>query len=669
MIDEQKKEGPIIFNDTLLYSVNYTPEKRVYTQLDLNGEEVASITYQELYANSAVVAKKLLNNYKKGDRCLIAVSPGVEFIIAFFACLLSGVIAVPVSIPGKNKKNLRFWSIIEDANPECILVDNKTESLLQSILESAENLERGPELHKVEQDKYDSIKFDLPKISSNDTAFIQYTSGSVSVPKGVLVSHGNLLHNSEIIKQSFNHDPDLVVCSWLPQYHDMGLIGCVLQPVYVGGSCVLIKPVDFIKNPTVWFEAISKYRATTVGCPNFALDYCVEKISQPESMKIDLSCLKVMFSGSEPVRKNSLQAFSEKFKPLKFKPQMFLPCYGLAEATLMVSGIHQIDIPEYNSLAGQISEFNESNSSEPKEIFYTSCGQTWNDTDILIVDPETKEVAGEGDIGEIWVKNDSVCGGYYNNAELTREVFKALTNKGEGPFLRTGDLGFLKSDKLHVTGRLKDMIILRGENYFPSDIEEAVNDCHPALMSNRCAAFSVNDEKSEKLVIVQEIKRTYIDYPDKEEIYRNIISAIADNFEAMVSSIVLIKPMSIPKTTSGKIQRLVCRKMYNEGLLHVVSDWENVLPSDDNVTGNNITEYTVEDMKLWLKTWLGNKLNIDPESINDDQPVLSLGLDSIGAVDLECDMNLEFGSNVFIGDFLENNTIDYLVRASLENQE
>ena len=650
------------FNDAFLFSVVENPKKTAFIQLDNTGEELSSITYKKLYNNSITVARILSSKFKKGERCLIAVSPGIEFVIAFFGCLLSGIIAVPVSLPGKNKKNLRFWSIIKDAEPECIITDNKNEGLIWDLLKSSGNIDKEPEILIVEHQNTENFICETPDTKPSDIAFIQYTSGSLSTPKGVLVSHKNILHNSELIKESFNHTPDLIVASWLPQFHDMGLIGCVLQPLYVGGACVLMKPVDFIKNPALWFESISKYKATTVGCPNFALDYCVEKIQFPDPETMNLSSLKVMFCGSEPVRKTSIQKFSDAFSMLNFKPNMFLPCYGLAEATLMVSGIHQTSLPEFYSKEGINVKLNEENSA------YTSCGTTWNNTELVVVNPDTFVEAKEGEIGEIWVKNDSVCNGYWNNTELTEETFKATTFEGKGPFLRTGDLGFIRNSNLCVTGRIKDMIIVRGENYFPSDIESVINNCHPALVANKCAAFSVNGNSAERLVIVQEIKRTYIDYPDKDEIYKSIISSVSDNFEVPISSIELIKPMSTPTTTSGKIKRLECRDMFVNETLKSVSKWKNNFEVAKIEENGVKEEYSEEEMKTWIRNWLANKLNMNPENIDSSQPVLSYGLDSIGAVELECDMNLEFDSNVFIGDFLENNSIDFLVKASIESK-
>ncbi len=661
-------------SEKLIYQAKVTPGKTVYIQLDENGEELININYASLVSNSISVSKQLLEHHNKGDRCLIAIPGGVEFMIAFLGCVFAGIIAVPVIMPKKNKENTRFWSIVTDSEPTSILTTKGYEDLLMNQLRSSTHENNIKTILNVKVRKTDDYLCDVTNITSDDIAFLQYTSGSIGSPKGIMVSHSNLLHNSEIIKQSFNHTPDLVGVLWLPPYHDMGLIGSMIQPLYVGGSCVIIQPVNFIKNPAMWFEAISKYKGTTVGCPNFALDYCIEKITDPDVNKMDLSSLKVMFCGSEPIRKTTLQNFSEKFSCLNFKPEMFLPCYGLAEATLMVSGISQTEEPLFYSLDNDSAEIFGKDVNLPDEgnkISYTSCGKAWNNTDIIVADPDTHLELSENQTGEIWVKNSSVCSGYWNKPVETKETFKAFTARDKkGPYLKTGDLGFIKENNVYITGRIKELMIINGVNIYPGDIENIVDSSHIALQSNSCAVFSVDRENKEKLVIVQEIKRSYINNYNKDEVIGSIINAVSDIFEVSIHSIVIISPMSLPKTSSGKIKRLACRELYLDDRLKTVTSWKEA----DNFTGSDhiIPEkntLSADELVLWIKNWLGNKLNIDPGQIDPDQSILSFGLDSIGAVELESDINEKFNLDLFVGDFMENNSINYLVKNGLKSNK
>lgn len=675
MLEAKKKSGRkhfSTFNEAILWRAKISPDKIAVTQLNEACEEVSSYTYKDLIANSIKISEQLLKNHSKGDRCLIAISAGIEFISAFLGCLFAGIIAVPTLIPKKNKQNDRFKTVFYNSKPTCIITTSDTKELIAAQISSLTDIKEKPSIITVSMDETNYNQDIHPKVDSDDIAFLQYTSGSVSFPKGIMVSQGNLLHNSETIKHSYNHTEDLVGVSWLPPFHDMGLIGCILQPLYMGGSFFLIKPSDFIRNPALWFKAISKYKGATVGCPNFALDYCIEKIKDPDVNTMDLSSIKVMFCGSEPVREETLNKFSDKFGNLNFKSETFLPCYGLAEATLMVCGINHTEKPQYfhaDTDSLEKNNFAVNAQKGQKYTSYTSCGKTSNKTDLIIVNPKTKNEISETLIGEIWVKNNSVCKGYWNDPTETERSFRAYTtNNNKGPFLRTGDLGFIKDQNVYVTGRLKDLIIIRGLNFFPSDIENIVDKCHPSLQPNSCAAFSINNENNEKLVIVQEIKRSHFNNYNKDEIFNSIIKAVSDSFGLAIHSIVIIRPMSIPKTSSGKIKRQEIKNLFLKDKLNIVIS---------NIQNENLPENLVfdkgsrrtEDIAMWIQNWLGKKLAIDPKQIDINQPILSSGLDSIGAVELECDINNTFNTNIFVGDFLENNSIVHIAEAGIIDQE
>ncbi|MCF8398277.1 MAG: fatty acyl-AMP ligase [Bacteroidales bacterium] len=554
------------FNEILLSHARETANKPVYYLLDDNGNETERITYTELLNNLTFQAFQLRQNFKKGDRCLLIFQPGLELIISLLACFYSGIIAVPVNPPKRNKANKRFWSIISDSAPSCILMDQENRDLLEKHFNDSEKINS---LEKMVVKKVDlPVNAELLNygIKQEDIAFLQYTSGSTDRPKGVMVSHQNLMNNSEVIKQSFHHDSSLVVINWLPPFHDMGLIGNLLQPLYVGGCSVIMHPNTFLRKPVIWLQAITKYKGTTTGCPNFALDYCVDKISEEQKRDINFSSLKVMFCGSEQVRKLTLQRFSDAFQEQGFTYQMFLPCYGLAESTLMVSGIAADEIP----LTISISQMKAEQESvvelrgDANESFYAvGCGISWNDNQMIIADPETMQQLEEDHIGEIWLKGDSVCRGYWNNPEETNETFRAqLSHDDDENWLRTGDLGFLHEGQVFITGRIKDMIIIRGVNYFPDYIEETIESAHKDLQKDGCAVFSIERENEEKLVVMQELKRTAIRNMDQEEIFESIREAVTREFEIPVFGIQLISPGRLPRTTSGKIQRHLCKKYY-----------------------------------------------------------------------------------------------------------
>jgi len=487
-----------------------------------------------------------------------------------------------------------------------------------------------------------------------------------------MISHAGILHNSEVIKESFGHDTNLTVVTWLPPYHDMGLIGTLFQPIYIGGKNIIIKPFDFLRNPVIWMNAITKYKGTTAGCPNFALDLLVERISREQKNKIDLSSLKVLFCGSEPIRRTSLKNFTLSFKQCGFKEDMFLPCYGLAENTLMVTGIHHSEKPEYILADKQsLDKTNKIVISDDKETAHSfvGCGYPWLDDQVQIVDPEKAKICGEDTIGEIWTKSASVCRGYWNRTDKGKEIFNAKINGSTaGPFMKTGDLGFIHNGQLYIAGRIKEVIIIRGVNHFPSDIENTVENCHPALQAHACAAFSAEIEDQEKLIIVQEIKRTAIRGLDGIEVIEAIRSAISSEHEISAFAIELISPGRICKTTSGKIQHGKCKSMWRKKEFKTIFSWVQEFGDCGNkIMHKGGEESNFENIQSWLIHWLSIKVKISMKSINPETPILSYGLDSMGAVELEREVKEKFGIEIHLSDFLENNTISALAKIGVEN--
>jgi acyl-CoA synthetase (AMP-forming)/AMP-acid ligase II len=560
--------------ELLSYRAKNQPEQRAYIFLKDGETEENSLTYGELDLQARSLASHLQSLISPGERALLLYPPGLEFISAFFGCLYAGVIAVPAYPPRANMNLLRLQAIVKDAQAKVVLT---TKSLLTN-LES--QLVENPELATMRWLNTDYIHTNLsshwqkPRLESDTLAFLQYTSGSTGTPKGVMITHGNLLSNQRSIKMGFGHTDKTIFAGWLPLFHDMGLIGNVLQPLYLGIPSILMSPVAFLQKPFSWLQAISRYKATTSGGPDFAYDLCVRKITPEQLSNLDLSSWEVAFNGAEPVRAETLELFANYFAPCGFRREAFYPCYGMAEATLFISGGLKTASLVLSQVEGAALEENRVVAAESGEGTKTivGCGRTWLDEKIIIVDRESLTQCPPGKVGEIWVSGSSVARGYWNRPEQTGETFQGyLADTGEGPFLCTGDLGFVQDGELFVTGRLKDVIIIRGQNHYPQDIELTVQKSHPALRSHCGAAFTIEQKGQQRLVVIQEVERTYLRRLDIQEVVGNITEAVVDHHGLQVYATVLIKPGSIPKTSSGKIQRHACRRGFLDGSLNVVA--------------------------------------------------------------------------------------------------
>ena len=551
-----------------------------YKFLRRGEDESDSLTYQDLDRRAKAIAASLQSLNLVGERALLLYSPGIEFISAFFGCLYAGVIAVPAYPPRRNQKMMRLKAIVKDAEAKVVLTTSSLLSKVESRLVDNPDLEA---LHWLASDRVNLKLVDSwqpPRVSSETVAFLQYTSGSTGMPKGVTISHGNVLHNERMIKKAFGHRLNTTVVGWLPLFHDMGLIGNVLQPLYMGRTCILMSPADFLQKPFRWLQAISRYQASTSGGPNFAYDLCVRRTTPEQRADLDLSSWQVAFTGAEPVRAETMEQFAEAFEPYGFRREAFYPCYGMAETTLFVTGGLKTDYPVIKSVDATALEQNRieavKKGNSARRI--VSCGQTWLDQEVAIADPKSLTRVCDDSVGEIWVKGKSVAQGYWNQPRKTEDTFNAYLASGEGPFLRTGDLGFVRDNELFVTGRLKDVIIVRGQNHYPQDLELTVEKSHPALRVGCGAAFTVEVKGSERLVIVQEVERSYLRKIEPARVVSNICKAVTAEHSLQPYATVLIKTGSIPKTSSGKVKRYACRLGFIEGSLNVVNDWsENPL--------------------------------------------------------------------------------------------
>ncbi|WP_424102164.1 AMP-binding protein [Moorena producens] len=554
------------------------PNQIAYIFLENGETESQSLTYSELDAKARAIAAHLQS--MQGERALLLYPSGLEFITAFMGCLYAGVVAVPVYPPRRNQKLSRLLSIVNDAQA-CIALT--TTSILADLEQRWASDASLAQLELVATDTIvaDSQEFAPLSVTGSNLAFLQYTSGSTGTPKGVMVTHGNIIHNQQVIQLATGNTRDSIYVSWLPLFHDMGL-GNALQSCFVGISYILMPPAAFLMKPIRWLKAISKYRATITGGPNFAYDLCVSKVNQESLEALDLSSLDVAANGAEPIKAETLEKFTKKFAYCGFRRSAFYPCYGIAEATLFVTGGDKNKQPVIQGVKAGDLEQNlvvESEIYSDESRSFVGVGSPYLDTTVIIVNPESLTPSEPGQVGEIWVSSGSVASGYWNRPEATKETFQAyLKDTGDGPFLRTGDLGFFSKGELFVTGRLKDLIIIRGRNHYPQDIELTVENSHPSLRSHGCAAFSVERDEEERLVVACEVERTYLRKLNTEEVVSAVRHGIWMEHELKVYGVLLLKTGSIPKTSSGKIQRHACRQDWLDKQLKLVGEWiENEL--------------------------------------------------------------------------------------------
>jgi acyl-CoA synthetase (AMP-forming)/AMP-acid ligase II/acyl carrier protein len=639
----------------------------------VDGElDVAHLSYAELDLQAKAIAAQLQALVPAGARVLLCYPSGLEFISAFFGCLYAGAIAVPVPPPKRSQMQSRLQAIVNNAQPAVVLT---TAALLDSLKQSWLNVPDLPVVQWIASDRLLpelAAQWQHPEIKPDSLAFLQYTSGSTGNPKGVMVSHQNLMHNSAYIQTAFElSQSSSVSVSWLPNFHDMGLIDSIIQPIYTGFLGVLMSPAAFLQKPIRWLAAISHYRATHCGGPNQGYELCVRKISEDQIHQepIDLSCWQSAYTGAEPIRRLTLEQFVSKFQSVGFQSKFFYPCYGMAESTLMISGGNVDAEPVYCAIASQALEQQQVVTIAETELnakHFVSVGSTWLDTKIAIANPETQVECQPDQIGEIWVSGGSVALGYWQQPEATKATFQAQLagsqdDKQEN-WLRTGDLGFVRDRQLFITGRLKDLLILWGRNHYPQDIEMTVQNSHPALRIDAGAAFAIDRDRQEYLVIVQEVERTALRELDVEAIVTAIRQAVSEQHEISVFAIALIKPASIPKTSSGKIQRQACRQQFLANSLDIVGQWvqpniEDAQPSSSASLNADLTEEAIAE---WIVTRISQVVNLDPDEIDIDEPISRYGLDSSVLLSLTADLSEKIGHQLMPTLFWEYPTITTL---------
>ncbi|MEH2487983.1 fatty acyl-AMP ligase [Bradyrhizobium sp. AZCC 2230] len=539
---------------------------RAYVFVSDRGTEEASLTFRQLHEAARALAARLTATAQPGDRAILVFPPGIEFMVAFFGCLMAGIIAVPMMMPRRNSARDSSAAILANCTPALALTTSAF-ALRGDLRErfAQENIR----WIEVDLSEAAGATVDLPEPAPDDIAFLQYTSGSTSEPKGVMVSHANLLANLEMIRIALGNARQSTYVNWVPLYHDMGLILNALQALYVGATCVLMAPNAFMQRPLGWLRAISHYRAEVACGPNFGFDLCVSRYRADQMDGVDLSSLRIALNGAEPVRADTIARFIETFAPHGFESHAMFPAYGMAEATLLISGGTRGGghVTRSISRAALQAHAAEASADPDDAQLVVGCGRALTGEQIAIVDPEHRVRLAADRVGEIWVSGANVARAYWRNDAPTREELNAEIAGEDGRWLRTGDLGFLDhTGELFVTGRIKDLIIIRGINHYPQDIERTVQSQDNGLRENCGAAFSVPDEHGEEsLVIVQEVERTARHAIDTAEIKGQIREAIADSHELSARHVALIRPGALPKTTSGKIQRKLARRLWLDG--------------------------------------------------------------------------------------------------------
>jgi len=559
------------------------PEQIGYTFLSYSEAGNQSLTYGELDLQARLISTHLCKKGASGKPVLLLFPSGLEYISAYFGCLYAGAIAVPAYSPHSARDLPRIQAIVADAQADIVL------TTADEYTKTTRWIKKAPDLARLTWIATDSLNAQEAEpwqgcpIDGSTLAFLQYTSGSTTTPRGVMVSHSNIMHNLAAIHTHWKVDETAhpVGVYWLPIFHDMGLIMGILSPLYSGYPVYFMSPTDFLQRPSRWLQAISDYRGTFSSAPNFAYELCLRRIPTEELASLDLSCWEGTGNGAEPVRSSTLERFIQRFSACGFPQTAFRPGYGLAEGTLIVTTRYKKEPTTIKTISKQRLEEGyvetiSGTGDDVKQI--VGCGQSIDNQSVVIVNPETLQRCESSQVGEIWISGPSVAQGYWRRPEETARVFQAHLATGEGPFLRTGDLGVFQDENLFITGRLKDLIVIGGRNLYPQDIELTVEQAHPAIIAGHCVAFSYEQAGEERLIILAEINHRYrpqttppiaaeLPQLDTQEIIKSVRRAVAEQHEVRANQILLLKIGGILKTSSGKLQRSACRKAFLQGVL------------------------------------------------------------------------------------------------------
>lgn len=606
------------------------PNERCLFFLDDRLDVVESLTYRQLDERARAVAAALVERDLVGAPVVLSFPPGLDFVTAFTGCLYAGAIAVPATLPRSHRSGARLTAILDDSDARCVLTDSEHHGDLARHV----GIAKGADV--VATDELEPVgDVGLPAADPDRLAFLQYTSGSTRSPRGVMVRHRDLAANLGSLCQVLGFDRSSVEVSWLPVFHDMGLIAGVLLPLWLGVPSYLMAPTTFVRNPLSWIHAISRYRGTHGGAPNFAYQACVDAASDVDISAVDLTSWRVAWNGAEPVRPDTLDRFRDRFGPAGLQPESICGAYGLAEATLVVSGgdgsgpAFVLTVDEAELHTGHI-QLRADGDAGAKQL--AGSGRPGTGIDVCIVRPDARRLAEPDALGEIWVRSSSVAQGYWNHPDETEKTFGAHLATGEGPYLRTGDLGFVHGGELFVIGRLKDVIVIRGVNYYPHDIEYTVERSHAALQPDAGAVIGIERAGSVDLVAVHEIRGGCPHPIPVDQVVEAIRRDVAREHHLALQRVVLLQPGSLPKTSSGKVQRAKCREDLGGACLPVVHEWES--------TGarNSPFDFTTESLsqpgvlERQLVAWLQSELSLT--GLTWRTPLTELGIDSLKGVEL-----------------------------------
>lgn len=673
--------------EVLRWRAERQPDKIAYSFLVDGEKEEQHLTYGELDQQARAIAGSLdkLKNKRNGScSALLMYQPGLEFIPAFLGCLYPGIIAVPLYPPKPNRSIAHLQAVVRDAEPFVALTSSSEHARLNPIFSSEADLSVVSLFATDTADANEPTQWQPRTIGADDLALLQYTSGSTADPKGVMVLHRNIVANERAIQIGCNADESLVTVSWLPMFHDMGLFAGTLLSLYTGGTSVLMAPISFLERPLRWLEAVMRHQGSCIIGPNFGYELCATAGFQRTDLNLDLSSLQMAWNGAEPVRAEVLDMFNRVFSPYGLQQNVLGPCYGLAEATVMVTGgkrNHQPQVMTLDSTSlerGLISHFHGDNGQKGKKV--VGCGVCYDETSVIIVDPEAMVRSQLDRIGEIWLSGPGVAEGYWNRSEETEHTFKAyLADTKEGPFLRTGDLGFICNGELFVTGRLKDLIIIRGRNIYPQDIEGIVEKELSSALPNSSAAFSIEVQGRENIAIVvaadralartaakaekaNKGKSSRLIIPEFEVLIGKIRRSVANQFDVTPHTVTFVRRSSFPKTSSGKVQRALCRSLLLSGEFEIL--YESRL--DTAIPFVSQPAFNPTDLRLAIHDsvveWLRSNLNSPTDRIDYDAEFAGLGVDSLGAVAIALDIEDRTGFRCTVDIIYDNQSVNALAK-------
>lgn len=611
------------------------PHKIAFSEKAKSDGDDSNLSYLALSTRVKALAYIISQQSKFGDRVIILMPNGINYVIAFFACIYAGVIAVPAYPPHKKKRDWeRLNCIVQDCKPNIAIYQNDDEQRIASWLTEHQLAITPLTVEQLELDN--SEAWQAPTIDKHDIAYLQYSSGSTGNPKGVMLSHANLLNNTQLIINAYGVTANDKVINWLPLYHDMGFVGCILSPIRVGAHIRFLPSAAVAQNPYLLFKAITEHRATVTAAPNFIFDLAVNRISKEEKEQLDLSSLRVFVNGAEPINADTLITFTTYFNDTGLSSTTIKPSYGLAEACLLVAcseinkPFHTLSVDPKKLLIDKIV----SDPVSGKNI--ASSGVLLPEIKVRIVDKNTRVLLPNDCVGEIMIKGDSVTRGYWKKTALNAQTFDQRVNNEYG-FMATGDLGFVDTiegkEHLYVTGRQKEILIINGCNYYPQDIEHSLLSLSEDLEPHGAAIFEVNiDNYSKDIVLVQELTRKSFKQKNHQEIIKKIRVIIAEDHELRLTNIVLLKPATLAKTSSGKIQRIACRDAYLKNQLNSVDSWQQETLA--NVSVPKMTSFRSNDIAQWIIQWVAVRLSVEISQLSVSQQLTQIGLDSIDAMTL-----------------------------------